>query len=80
MKAVLLNALRLAALTALYFICFDGCRVLAMLWESAWREGTQGQTIDPDRLRAAPASRLMELYSDQNFLPSVSLDEIGAHL
>ena len=58
----------------------DGCRVLAMLWESAWREGTQGQTIDPDRLRAAPAARLMELYSDQNFLPSVSLDEIAAHL
>lgn len=58
----------------------DGCRVLAMLWESAWREGTQRQTIDPDRLRAAPASRLMELYSDQNFLPSVSLDEIGTHL
>ena len=54
----------------------DGCWVLAMLWESAWREGNGG-AIGDDLLRAVPADELIALYSDQLFLPSLSLDEIG---
>jgi hypothetical protein len=54
----------------------DGCRVLAMLWESAWHEGS-GQVIDDDLLGAVPASELIALYSDQLFVPSLPLDEVA---
>jgi hypothetical protein len=54
----------------------DGCRVLAMLWESAWSEGN-GQVIDDDLLGAIPAKELIALYSDQLFVPSLSLDEVA---
>jgi hypothetical protein len=54
----------------------DGCRVLAMLWESAWREG-KGEVIDDDLLGAIPANELMALYSDQLFVPSLPLDEVA---
>src|SRR3712207_1384097 len=51
----------------------DGCRVLSMLWESAWHEGS-GQVIDDDLLGAVPVSELIALYSDQLFVPSLPLD------
>jgi len=54
----------------------DGCRVLARLWDSAWREGG-GPEIDDDLLVAVPASELVALYSDQLFVPSLPLDEIA---
>ena len=54
----------------------DGSRVLAMLWESAWKEGN-GDAIDDDELRAVSASRLKALYSRQDFVESLPLDEIG---
>jgi hypothetical protein len=54
----------------------DGCRVLAMLWESAWSEGN-GQVIDDDLLDAVPAKELMAFYSDQLFVPSLPLDEVA---
>jgi hypothetical protein len=54
----------------------DGCRVLAMLWESAWREGN-GPAISTTRIRAVAETRLMALYSDQHFLPSRSLDDLA---
>jgi hypothetical protein len=54
----------------------DGCRVLAMLWESAWREGN-GQVIDDDLLEAVPTNELIALYSDQLFVPSLPLDEVA---
>jgi len=54
----------------------DGCRVLAMLWESAWHEGS-GQVIDADLLGAVPVSELIALYSDQLFVPSLPLDEVA---
>lgn len=57
----------------------DGSRVLAMLWESAWVEG-QGQNIPQDRLRVVSAKRLKELHSTQDFVESVSLDEVGKKL
>jgi len=54
----------------------DGCRVLAMLWESAWSEGN-GQVIDDDLLAAVPAKELIAFYSDQLFVPSLPLDEVA---
>jgi hypothetical protein len=54
----------------------DGCRVLAMLWESAWLEGN-GQAIDDDLLETVPANELVALYSDQLFVPSLPLDEVA---
>jgi hypothetical protein len=54
----------------------DGCRVLAMLWDSAWAEGN-GQGIADDLLKAVPEKDLMALYRDQLFLPSLPLDEIS---
>jgi hypothetical protein len=54
----------------------DGCRVLAMLWASAWHEGN-GQVIDDDLLGAVPTNELITLYSDQLFVPSLPLDEIA---
>jgi hypothetical protein len=53
----------------------DGCRVLAMLWESAWSEGN-GQVID-DLLDSVPEKELIALYSDQLFVPSLPLDEVA---
>lgn len=54
----------------------DGCRILAMLWDSAWRE-SNGQVADDLLLEAVPANELISLYSDQLFLPSLPLDEIS---
>lgn len=53
----------------------DGCQVLAMLWDSAWREGN-GQAIADNHLRAVTTKSLITLYSDQQFVPSLPLDEI----
>jgi hypothetical protein len=54
----------------------DGCRVLAMLWESAWHEGN-GQVIDDDLLEVVSENELIALYSDQLFVPSLPLDEVA---
>jgi hypothetical protein len=54
----------------------DGCRVLAMLWESAWHEGS-GQVIGDDLLGDIPVSELIALYTDQLFVPSLPLDEVA---
>jgi hypothetical protein len=54
----------------------DGCRVLTMLWESAWSEGN-GQVIDDDLLDAVPAKELIAYYSNQLFVPSIPLDEVA---
>ena len=49
----------------------EGCRVLAMLWESAWVEG-HGSAA-PESIRP---SRLKQIYENQLFLPSVALGQI----
>jgi hypothetical protein len=54
----------------------DGCRVLAMLWDSAWHEGS-GQVIGDDLLGDIPVSELIALYTDQLFVPSLPLDEVA---
>jgi hypothetical protein len=54
----------------------DGCRVLAMIWDSAWHEGN-GQAVADTDLKAVTAKRLKNLYSRQDFVPSLSLNRIG---
>jgi hypothetical protein len=55
----------------------DGARVLAFLWDAAWRIG------DGDRLGAGPLvafepERLRQIYESADFVPSLDLDHVGA--
>jgi len=60
----------------------DGCRTLAMLWDSAWAEGIaqRGQSIPAADIRTYAPSELQPIYEDQSFLPSVALGQIAPHL
>jgi len=53
----------------------EGCRVLAMLWDSAWVEGKG--TATPEAIKP---SRLKQIYESQSFLPSVALGQIDQYL
>jgi hypothetical protein len=53
----------------------DGCQVLAMLWDSAWRKGDWRHTAN-NQLRAVPENTLKALYSRRDFLPSLALDNL----
>jgi hypothetical protein len=54
----------------------DSVRVLASLWESAWRIGN-GKDIDKSELGEIDESALDKIYRrDKNFVPSLSLDEM----
>ena len=53
----------------------DGCRVLAMLWDSAWAEGG-GAAIPVTALKMFQRGTLQTIYEDQNFVPSLALDDI----
>jgi hypothetical protein len=53
----------------------EGCRVLAMLWDSAWVEG-HGSAAP----RAIAPTRLKQIYDSQSFLPSVALGQIDQYL
>lgn len=53
----------------------DGCRTLAMLWESAWAEGG-GDKIAPAQLNEKTEKRLREIYEDRDFVPSKPLGQI----
>ena len=56
----------------------DGCRTLALLWESAWKEGKGDQKIKD--LTASDPGDLSSLYVKTNFLKSYLLTDIGKHL
>lgn len=56
----------------------DGCRRLAMLWESAWAEGGGDHTIK--NTDASERGSLSNLYEKKSFLQSFLLTEIGPHL
>ena len=47
-----------------------------MLWDSAWSEG-YGHATNDNLLGAVCADELIALYTDQLFVPSLPLDEIG---
>jgi len=57
----------------------DGCKTLAMLWDSAWKEG-KGSEIAASALKEISASTLRDTYEPQSFLKSVSLDNIQNEL
>jgi hypothetical protein len=56
-------------------IMADGAACLAMLWESAWKEGDGDHTIK--KLDAILEKTLSKLYNDKDFLPSMTIDTIG---
>ena len=55
----------------------DGARVLAFLWDEAWKAG-KGNTIGEAKLVSIDFDALREIYeSDRTFVPSLDLDHIG---
>jgi hypothetical protein len=52
-----------------------GAHLLAVLWESAWMTG-EGETR-VSSTAALTQKRAMEICSDSNFIPSVSIGRIG---
>jgi len=57
----------------------DGCRTLAMLWESAWVLGRKGKARFTDLGRCSE-DELKKLYMDAAFVRSCTLKTIGAQL
>jgi hypothetical protein len=57
----------------------DGCRTLAMIWESAWMEGN-GAQIPRTKLTRKRKTDLRKIYEDRNFVPSVPLGQIDQYL
>ncbi len=57
----------------------EGVRVLAMLWESAWIAGG-GDSLAASLLKAIERDDIRARYIDKNFVPSLTLDQIGAVL
>jgi hypothetical protein len=53
----------------------DGCKTLAMLWDSAWKEG-KGHLIPASALVEVPPKTLRDIYEKQGFLKSVALNNI----
>ncbi|SCX28540.1 hypothetical protein DSM25558_4500 [Agrobacterium sp. DSM 25558] len=57
----------------------DGARVLALVWDSAWKAGN-GDRLKNKDLIAIDKAELMALYEDRNFVPSLVLNDIAAIL
>ena len=56
----------------------DGAHLLAVMWESAWSVGGGERTIS--RRGALSEKEAMDIVKDPSFLPSVTIDKIGALL
>ena len=56
----------------------DGCHLLAVLWESAWSLGDGEHTIGATT--ALTQKKAMQICADREFLPSLTIDRIGATL
>src|SRR6185503_5704058 len=52
-----------------------GCKTLAELWESAWKE-VKGSKIPKTKLKAIKPSTLKGLYERKDFVESMWLDEM----
>ena len=64
--------------TATTGLLADSVRVLADLWEAAWRVGN-GKAVPASKRRAFTQTELSKVYrADKGFLPSVSLDKMAA--
>ena len=57
----------------------DGCRTLAMLWESAWASAA-GDGIPDEALKPISKARLKKIYEGQEFVPSKPLGQIDPFL
>jgi hypothetical protein len=57
----------------------DGCRTLAMLWDSAWAEGG-GNQISTSKVTEVSLTSLQDTYEKQDFLPSAALDQVDQYL
>jgi hypothetical protein len=57
----------------------DGCRTLAMLWDSAWAEGG-GDQIEQPKIRKIMQKSLQKIYQSQEFVPSKALGKIDPYL
>jgi hypothetical protein len=57
----------------------DGCRTLAMIWDSAWVQGG-GPNLPDALLKEFSQTQLQGIYEAQDFLPSVVFDDIDQHL
>ena len=55
-------------------VMVQGCRCLALLWDSAWKLG--GGDANVKDLDAVAEADLAALYQNRNFLPSRTLDQI----
>jgi len=55
--------------------CVEGARTLAMLWQSAWEAGN-GDGIAASKLTARGRDELVDLYSDEGFIPSRTLKQL----
>ncbi|MGE5278227.1 MAG: hypothetical protein ACM3SU_14605, partial [Acidobacteriota bacterium] len=53
-----------------------GAANLAMLWESAWKQGG-GDELPASKLVEIPTKTLMKLYNDREFVESMWLDEMA---
>ena len=57
----------------------DGCRTLAMLWDSAWAEGG-GNQVEQTKIRKITQKSLQKIYESQDFVPSKALGKIDPYL
>lgn len=65
--------------TATATVLAEGARTLAMLWESAWKEGG-GDAVASGELQARDPAKIRSIYTDPGFIPSVTLDKIDTLL
>ena len=56
----------------------DGTHLIAVLWESAWVEGEGESHVKGTK--ALTEKKAMSIVADRLFLPSMSVDKIGAEL
>jgi hypothetical protein len=57
-----------------------GALTLAMLWESAWKQGHGNTKISSTDLGPVDQKELAKLYLDPGFVPSKTINQIGALL
>jgi hypothetical protein len=56
----------------------DGAHLLAVLWQSAWVAGGADHTIPASAIKALTQQKVMKICQDQDFLPSLPINKIGA--
>jgi hypothetical protein len=56
----------------------DGAHLLAVLWESAWNQGNGETNVTTSHAMTQPQA--MAIVTDPDFLPSLTVDKIGAVL